>query len=78
VATLYDSAFPGEIFVGYSSYSALYHLASDNVTADEYDFVSGFSTVNAYSFVGRFDYALIYDAVRNHAFGFLPFGNVTA
>jgi hypothetical protein len=69
-ATIYDSPMT-DVFAGYSSYSYLYADNPDGTLA-EYDYVQGFGSVNAYSFVGGIDYASVADPNVNHVYGFQP------
>ena len=65
-ATFFDS--PGnDQFTGYTYYSS---MTSANGTFAENDIAVYFAQVYAYSFVGGFDRATVYDANVNHVFGF--------
>jgi hypothetical protein len=71
-ATIYDSPLD-DVFAGYTSYSYLYRTDPDGTLA-EYDYVQGFGSVTAESFVGGTDYAYVADPNVNHVSGFQPIG----
>jgi len=65
-ATFYDSP-SNDQFTGFTYYSS---MTSANGTFAENDIAVYFAQVYAYSFVGGFDRATVYDANVNHVFGF--------
>ncbi len=73
LAIFYDS--PGnDGFVGNTTNSYMYADDATGTNLVEYDSASGFTTVDAYSFVGGSDFAFNHDTNVNHVFGFRLLG----